>query len=503
MDGLALKIITLYSFKSFLFSNKCERAMILLSLSAKKRFFSFLVLAFFHALMAAGVNEKYAKDDVTFIILGATGDLTKRDLIPALYRLFRENKLERFAVIGAALPQSSAHEILESAREFVFDLEAESWEQFSNAVHYAQVDFGKPEDFLQLKKMIDEVEQNASLSGNRLVYCATSCNFFEAITQNLERYGIIQKKDLSAYPWHRIAYEKPFGYDQHYSRKLEASLQTLLSDEQMYRIDHFLYTQAMSNVISVRALNPLLKNMWNNKNIERVDILFNETLSVSTRGKLYDALGVMLDVVQNHVFQMLAVAAIDIPEQVTLEKIKEEKIKLLKKVRFIDGFFGQYDGYRNEKDVAPDSVTETYASLKLMIDTERWKNVPFYLTAGKCLDKTEICIRITFKDKLNEQMSGLTIWVAPNPSFELALKTQNIGIENSGQSIKLTHVYEKKDSYSTKAYASLFEEIIKGNRAISVDFDEIDVAWQLTDFIKAQKLPLYAYAKGSKGPELK
>lgn len=437
----------------------------------------------------------HALPDVTCIILGATGDLTRRDLIPALYQLYKNKELTNFAVVGAATSKKEAADILHAARPFIHNLDEALWSAFSEHMYYIDLDFNS-NDFDRLQKAVVDVEQKHALSGNRLVYCSCSPHFFKTITQKLIASKVIEKQDSSiTQSWHRIAYEKPFGYDLQDACALEQTIELHLNEQQIIRIDHFLMHQTMGYMLSFRFVSQLFESRWNNEHIASVDILFNETLSIGTRGYFYDKVGALLDVVQNHMFQMFALMAMEQPVSLITKNIQDAKVALLQQTKVIDGFFGQYVGYHQELHIPSDSTTDTFVALQLAVDNERWRGVPFFLVGGKCLDKTEICMRIHFKSG-----DELTLWLAPMPGFELKMGLTRVAIDDHITPIIFRHTYVCEGSYSVQTYRTIMEQLIKGNNAVSVRFDEIEAAWRLIDQIKAQSLPLFSYEKGSKGP---
>lgn len=456
-----------------------------------------------YALLIGSFGTTIVGMNGTCIIFGATGDLARRDLIPALYSLYKEHCFANLAVVGVAIDPANAATILNVARDFVKDYDEESWHSFSARVRYVQMDARNAEDYEVLGQTVNDVEREYALPGNRLIYCATTCNLYTPITDHMVKAGIIQRQiNDNQVPWHRIVYEKPFGYDLATAEDLNQSILSKLHEDQIVRMDHFLFTPALSNLLALRFEHPLFASFWNKEYIDSVDILLNETLSVSTRGSFYDPLGAMLDVVQNHMLQTFALVAMEKPATITNEAINQAKTTVLRQTFFADGFFGQYRGYREEKNVASDSRTDTFAALKLMVNNDRWNGVPFYFITGKCLDATEICVRIHFKNMLNAPKADtLTIWLAPTPGFELTSSLHNLNFEDEPTSAHLAFTYASQNSYSTQTYKVIFKQAFKDSRALSACFEELAAAWQLTDDIKAQHLPLYFYDKWSKGPE--
>lgn len=435
-------------------------------------------------------HAQAALSDITFVILGASGDLSTRDLIPALFRLYRDKQLTDFAIVGAALPSIDKHYIRNQSQQFIQDYNQQEWDDFAQHFYYVSTDFNQ-RDFTNLHATIQQAEQEHILSGNRLIYCATSCDFFVPMTQALVQTNIITKQSANILPWHRIAYEKPFGYDAITAQNIENCANTLLNTTQIFHIDHFLMTHVMKNIPTLRFHNEIWQNQWNNNYIKQIDVLCKETLSVGNRGTFYDAVGSLLDVVQNHMFQMLALVAMEKPQSNDAADFQHERANVIKNTHIIDGFLGQYNGYKQEPNIPQDSTTDTFSALHLAIDTPRWQGVPFYLISGKHLDATEICIRITFKTE-----NQLTFWIAPEPKMELVLSV----VDSNSNPTSLTYHYPIVDSYSTDTYKNIFSALYNNNQCINVSFEEIQAAWNLIANIKKQNLPLYIYEQSSAGP---
>lgn len=453
----------------------------------KKYFLYILISQTFYTFPYACKQEPLS--DITFVLLGASGDLATRDLIPALFRLYREKQLEHFTIIGAALPSADKNYIIHQSQQFIQEYNEQEWNNFIQHFYYVSVDFTQ-QNFKQLNNVIQQIEHTYGLSGNRLIYCATSCDFFIPITQTLVKDGIITKQFPSdALAWHRIAYEKPFGYDSISAHHIESCITDLLDASQIFHIDHFLMTHVMNFIPALHLKHTTFEHQWNKDHIKKVDILCKETLSVGNRGKFYDAVGSLLDVVQNHMFQMLALVAMEKPLSNNSESLHHERAHVIRNTEIRDGFLGQYNGYTQEINVPADSTTDTFSFLHIMVNTPRWQEVPFYLVAGKHLDVTEICIRITFKSE-----DQLTLWIAPQPKIEIFLQ------RNDSAPLHLTYDYPIDDSYSTDTYKKILVALCNNDRSIHVSFKEIDAAWDLIKKIKEQKLPFYMYEKSSVGP---
>ena len=444
--------------------------------------------------------------ECTFIIIGATGDLSKRMLLPAIYKLVANGKLENFAIVGAALSESTATEILERAKPFLKDIDKNIWQRLVERTVYQQLDVTNFEEFQTLKNVIKTIEQQFNLK-NRLVYCATAAYFFCNITENLGKSGILQRTKEK--PWHRIVYEKPFGHDLASAHKINTCITRYVDENQVFRIDHYLTKELVANIALLRFTNIIFEPLWNNAYIDQVHITLSETLGLEGRGRYYDKYGVLKDVIQNHALQLLALTAMEPPQQLTGDYIRERKAEILKKIIPDDGILGQYSGYNNEKDILPDSQTATFTLLRLFVDTPRWKGVPFYIKAGKRLDKKLTSITIKFREIYCPLEEGqdcpcnyLTIQISPHPSFCLELNIKPLGIAQNVHPVKMDFSYLNSFGPKTPAaYEILLEQIIQGEQAVSVRSDEIEYAWDVIERIEKMKLPFYTYEQKSNGPK--
>ena len=325
-------------------------------------------------------------NDATIIIIGITGDLARRKLLPAIYKLVAQEKLKNFVLIGASLEETTKEAILENALPHIPSCELSVWQKLCCKTYYTRLDASKVNDFYKLNELVEQAEQCHKLSGNRLLYCATVSDFFCAITEHAVQVGLIKSRATSA-PWHRIVYEKPFGHDLSSAHTINGCIEKLLDDSQIYRIDHYLTEEIISNIALVRFTNVVFEPLWNNQYISQVQIILNEKVCLDGRGGYYDAYGALKDMLQNHMLELLALIAMEAPKKLTGEQIRNERSKVLSKVRVVDALLGQYEGYLCEPHVTPDSKTETFVAACLMIDNPRWAGVPFFLKTGKCLKK--------------------------------------------------------------------------------------------------------------------
>ena len=446
-------------------------------------------------------------NDSTFIVFGITGDLSKRKLLPGLYQLIKDKKIENFVLIGIGLEKKSVEEILNPAKKFVQNIDPKSWKKLIERTSYLTNDVKNERDFKALKELIVNQEKKYKLSGNRLAYCATPESVFYDITKHLVKFGILKRQKKSDKTWNRIAYEKPFGYDLKSAEKLNREILALLDESQVYRVDHYLAKEVVENILYVRFTNYIFESLWNRDHIESVQIILNEDSGI--RGIYYDKYGALNDVVQNHMLQLLALIAMDEPKKLVGDSIRDSKAKVLKSVAVDSGFLGQYKNYTKEKTIPKDSKTETFAVLKLFVNNKRWKNVPFYLKTGKNLKEKSTKINIQFKKidcKLTKNScpiegNFLTITIFPDAGFSFEVNAKKPGERDAVVPVLMDFCYGCLFTSTPEAYEYIFTDIINGDQAISVRFDEIEYSWKIIDDIKALKPKLYMYESGSNGPK--
>jgi glucose-6-phosphate 1-dehydrogenase len=447
--------------------------------------------------------------DVTFIILGMSGDLAKKKLIPALYQLINKGMLGAFAIIGTGHEPHTVQEILERAKPYIAAVDEAVFARLVENTHYQKLDCSTPTDFATLAHYVEQLEQQCRLPGNRLVYCATASHFYSPITQGLAQSGLIDKMSSRGQPWQRIVYEKPFGHDLASAQATNTVIARYFDEQQVYRVDHYLTKEMIGNIALVRFTNCVFEPLWNNRYIENVQIIVSEKIGIENRGAYYDAYGALKDIVQNHVLEMLALIGMEAPEKLTGEHIRAQRAKVLEKVRVVDALLGQYQGYQQEKMVAPTSRTETFAAAYLAIDNERWAGVPFFIKTGKYLDKKETVIHIKFKQvnclltqNCPSDSNYLTIQVAPDSSFFLSLNAKKPGEAHQVVPVKMEFCHSCLFTNGIpEAYEVIVQEVMRGEHAIAVRFDEIESSWKVIEAIKALPLTLYAYEQGSTGPD--
>lgn len=447
-------------------------------------------------------------ENITFVILGATGDLSRKKIVPAVYQLARKKKIERFAVVGAARRNIEAKELFSESKKLITHLEPEAWNRLEAAAYYQPLDFSEKEGFEKLKALLKKVEEKHSLPGNRLFYLATSPEYFEKITCFLEQTGIAREEKGT---WSRVVYEKPFGQDLGSARKINDSIGSVFREDQVYRVDHYLGKEQISNIALARFTNRVLEPLWNHEHLDSVQIVLDENQGLEGRGNYYDQSGAMKDMVQSHMLQVAALLAMEAPKFLSGDYIRDEKVKVLRRMKIKDLLLGQYEGYLQEKGVAPNSTTESFVALRLEIDNKRWKGVPFFLRTGKCLDKKESSIHLKFKKvecllpSCPSDSNYLDLHVQPKEGISLELNAKVPGKGFEVVPIKLDFGHNcLPGTYGSEAYQNILEEVIKGDVSLFLRRDEIEAAWKIideaTENIKKQKHKVHLYPRDSTGP---
>jgi glucose-6-phosphate 1-dehydrogenase len=455
---------------------------------------------------------RHCLDECIFVILGATGDLAKRKLIPALYKLAASGSICRFALIGVSIDKTTMQAILHEARTFIPTIDDSIWAKFQECIYYYQMDFHNTAAYPGLKNLLEAACQTHKLCGNKLFYLATMPHHFSVITENLARYDIAEKhkagKHTEKGTWSRVVYEKPFGSDLKSARALNRAIKKVFDEKQVFRIDHYLGKELVANIALARFTNRVFEPLWNNKHIDSVQIVLSEATGIQDRGAFYDSYGAFKDIVQNHLLQILALIAMEAPEHLTAEQLRDCKVRVLSKVKVTSVVRGQYEGYLHEKGVHPHSQTETFGALRAVINNRRWRGVPFYLKTGKHLNKNEASIHIKFKmvkcllDFCPMDSNYLTIKIHPDEGFYLELNAKEPGVFNRVVPITMNFSHSTLWGPNTpEAYETLLLDVIRGDHFAFVRSDEIDHSWEIIRQIEKIKTPLYPYAPGSVGPQ--
>lgn len=469
------------------------------------------------------------------VIFGASGDLAKRKLIPAIYEMAREKLLpEQFVLVGYARSPMSDEQYRAECRDAVQKfartkpVDPEIWGRIEKNIAYVQGDYGSDDDHRRLDETLCRFDREKGTAGNRMFYLSTPPNTFEPIIGCLGR----QQQAHKAPGWERIIIEKPFGRDGASAKSLNSLLHQYFAEDQVFRIDHYLGKETVQNLMVMRFGNAIFEPLWNYKYIDHVQITVSETLGVGSRGGYYDRSGALRDMVQNHMFQLMALVAMEPPAALDAVSIRDEKVKVFKSIRHIredvvDQFTvrGQYAageaagaqtaGYLKEKDVPADSKTETFAALKLYIDNWRWSGMPFYLRTGKFLSQklSEIVVRFRsppqtlFQKQCQSPVypNDLIIRVQPEEGMSWRLNGKVPGGALNIQSVALDFLYKTAFNVEPpEAYERLIYDAITGDQTLFIRGDEAEAAWAVIDPIEKgwarSKRPPEEYSPGSWGP---
>jgi glucose-6-phosphate 1-dehydrogenase len=451
----------------------------------------------------------------TLVIFGASGDLTHRKLIPAVFDLFREGLLSKHsAVLGFSRSSLSDEDFRRTAREGLESYGsaiAESvWDEFKSCLHYMSAQFDDPASFRLLRERLERIDAAHGTQGNRIFYMATPPELFKIITAQLGDAGLNERRDEHSFS--RLVIEKPFGVDVGSARELNASVQSVFRESQVYRIDHYLGKETVQNILAFRLANGIFEPIWNRNFIDHVQLTVAETVGVERRGGYYDEIGAFRDVVENHMLQLLSIVAMEPPVVFEAEPVRDEKLKVLKALRRIPpeqtGEFtlrGQYTAgklsgipvasYRGEEKVAPDSWTETFVVMRLQIDNWRWAGTPFYLRHGKRLPKRATEIAIQFKRAPQMFFPGeerlepnvLAMRIQPDEGIALRFGAKIPGPTMQLQEVDMNFQYGSSFDESltqADAYERLLLDAMLGDRTLFTRADEVEQAWAWAEDIQ-------------------
>ncbi len=460
----------------------------------------------------------------TIVIFGASGDLTSRKLVPALYNLARSKTLPpETRIIGfSRTPHADAEwraSLREStARQAGDGFDEAVWGRFAEGLHYQPGDIGRPDDFTRLAERLAALEGGAAVT--RVYYLATAPQFYEPIVAALGSLGMA---DEAAGP-RRIVVEKPFGTDLATARTLNERLHAVFREQQVFRIDHYLGKESVQNILVLRFANTIFEPIWNRRYIDHVQITVAEEVAVGRRGAYYDTAGVLRDMFQNHLLQLLMVTAMEAPVKFNATAVRNEKVKVLEAIRPLDaaevagaGIRGQYRGYLADPGVAAGSRTATFGAIRLEIDNWRWQGVPFYLRSGKAMSCRTTQIVIGFRQpplelfargrqSFEREANRLVIQIQPAEGIQLHFHTKV-----PGEGMRLTYT-DLEFSYSREfagrlpeAYEPLLLDVMHGDASLFARADEVEKSWEIIDpFVRAWASPdmpaIPLYEPGDWGP---
>jgi glucose-6-phosphate 1-dehydrogenase len=464
-----------------------------------------------------------AKEPALIFLFGATGDLARRKLYPALYELFEHG--HDFAVIGLARKQHT-HESYRSMVDRTLKQDADQRKEFLDRFYYQPLDITQPEHFAFLKNISDQINSQYHLSGNRLFYLSLAPRFFGIAAKSLKRAGLTETDG-----WKRLVIEKPFGRDLKSAEELNQELLSVFNEEEIYRIDHYLGKDMVQNIEALRFANPIFESVWNHRSIANVQITLSETLGVGDRASYYDQTGALLDMVQNHIMQLLTLTAMEPPGRFEPDDIRAEKVKVLRSIRplssdlvtnqivraqYVKGVMPDGTpacGYLNEENVVPKSETETFIAARLFIDNYRWTGVPFYIRTGKRMAAKSTEVVIQFKDIPNNPYLNefkhigpnlLVIHIQPDEGLSLKLNVKQFGDQGDTLPIAMNFI-SNSDKHRVRkhdAYERLLSDCLRGDSTNFTRWDEVAYSWSLTDSIAEtwKDIPLDTYEAGTMGP---
>lgn len=468
------------------------------------------------------------------VIFGASGDLAKRKIFPSLFRLKKEGLLpDKYFIVGCARGESKKSEFRRTLLDAVKatipgDFDDHVWSDFQEHLFYTKIDYNLPDSYRALRKKIVDLEKKYDTGGNRIFYLAIPPEVYESVTDKIGSVGLSKEKP----GYNHIVVEKPIGWDLDSARRLNVVLGRYFKENQIYRMDHYLAKETVQNVLVFRFANSIFEPLWNRRYIDHVQITVSESLGIEHRAGYYERAGVIRDMFQNHIFQLLSLTAMEPPAVFEAERVRDEKAKVLRSVRPLPAdnvgdfvVLGQYGpgkagdgavaGYRQEEGVAPESVTPTFAAMKVYIDNWRWHGVPFYLRSGKRLAKRKAEISVHYRP-VPHLMFSRTIKEAIEPNT-LVLKVQPdegmgllIQVKTQGSRICLSPVtmdFAYPKIFSMNDYERVLLDCMQGDQMLFVREDGVELTWsllapvleRLQPRIKPDEFP--NYAAGSEGPE--
>lgn len=469
--------------------------------------------------------------EAVFVVFGSTGDLAKRKLFPSMFNLYRKGNLtDKFAIIGLGRREWDNEKLRSVVKESIIEEHgedvAEGASDFLNHFSYLSFDVTDQNSYATLLDEMVLKEDEFEIPGNRIFYMAMAPEFFGSIAQSIYRSGL---KNTNG--WTRLVIEKPFGTDLSTAKQLNEEIRKAFSEDEIYRIDHYLGKEMVQNIQVIRFANAMFAPLWNNRHIANIQVTSSEKLGVEGRGSYYEKSGALRDMVQNHMLQMVSLLAMDVPLRLTTDEIRSEKIKVLRALRPVMGetinenvVRAQYSegrvdqtqvpGYLQESNVDPDSHTETYVAARLLIDNHVWAGVPFYIRTGKRMAVKSTKIVVEFKDlphnlyakeAISTGPNLLVIHIQPDEGITIVLNGKKIGSADTTP-VHLEYRHDSEDRVNTpEAYERLLYDCMMGDATNFAHWDEVSLSWSLVDAIsnawnESENHPV-EYTAGSMGPK--
>ncbi|MDP2649220.1 MAG: glucose-6-phosphate dehydrogenase [bacterium] len=457
------------------------------------------------------------------VIFGATGDLMQAKLLPALFKLFLEKKLpENFYIVGFARRYFVDKEFKDMFSDLAGSINPKAWEKFAEHLYYQQGLFNEVEGYNQLTKKLEEFDRELGACVARLFYLATPPVNYPEILNHLENTKLSQGCGKNTELCTKIIIEKPFGKDLETAISLDKRLSEIFDEKQIFRVDHYLGKETVQNLLAFRFANGIFEPVWNKNYVDHVQITFAEKKGVEKRGKFFDGVGLLRDIGQNHLMQLIAAVVMEAPKSFSKEGIRDARADAIKAIRCIesnevDKFVvrGQYDGYRKEKDVDLDSETETFIAMKLFVDTPRFTGVPFYIRGGKKMPKDTVEISIVFIQTCHilfkeygcpEEGNVLTIRIQPDEGINIKVIAKKPGSKLSLGTVDMKFSYKEEFGWvGTEAYEKLLLDIFAGDQVLFNRSDELESSWKFITKIlegwRSNELGIRNYESGTWGPK--
>ncbi len=429
------------------------------------------------------------------VIFGATGDLAQNKLIPALFTLFKHKELpDEFLIVGFSRRDFSDDDFRDY---FVHLKDKKEWKEFARHLTYQKGDFSEEQGYLGLIKKLNSFDEKIGACITRFFYFATPPQNYGAILDYLSSTRLSEGCGQESNKWTRIIIEKPFGKDLQTAIALDEKISKIFEEKQIFRVDHYLGKETVQNILAFRFANGIFEPVWNKNYIDHIQITFAEKRGIGSRGKFFDGVGMLRDVAQNHLMQLVAAVGMEIPRSFTKEDLRTARANAIKSIKYIEPskvqsavVRGQYEGYKKEKDASPNSNTETFIAMKFFLDTERFSNIPFYVRAGKKMPKDEVTISVVFLQTCHilfkeygcpEIGNVLTIRIQPDEGIYLRIIAKKPGEKLAIETVNMHFTY--KESFETKgvdAYEKVLLDIFVGDQMLFNRSDELASSW---DFI--------------------